>query len=233
MGNLFIVATPIGNLQDITLRALDTLKNVDYIACEDTRKSSILIKHYFPDIEKQMFDKLFAYYEEIETHKIPQVISFLLNGKNVALISDAGTPTISDPGFKLVRECIKNNIKVISIPGASSVISSLSASGLPTDKFMFLGFLPQKPGHRHSLLENVKKSLESISTTVIFFESPHKLLRNLEDLQSVFGNIKITIVREQTKVYEESIVGNVEEIIKKYKKGIRGELVVLFNLKDS
>jgi len=233
MGNLFIVATPIGNLQDITFRALETLKNVDHIACEDTRKASILIKQYFFETQKEMYGKIFSYFEEKEAQKIPQIINLLLNGKDVALISDAGTPTISDPGFKLVRECIKNNIKVISIPGASSVTSSLVVSGLPTDKFTFIGFLPQKKGHRVKLLENVKKSLENLPSTIVYFESPHKLSKNLEDLRLVFGNIKITIVREQTKIYEEIITDNIEELIKKYEKGIKGELVILFNIKES
>jgi 16S rRNA (cytidine1402-2'-O)-methyltransferase len=233
MGSLFIVATPIGNLQDITLRALDTLKSVDFIACEDTRKASILIKHFFKTSEKQMYDKLFSYYEETEFKKIPQVINLLLNGKNVALISDAGTPAISDPGFKLIRECIKNSIKVVSIPGATSLISSLVVSGLPTDKFTFLGFLPQKPGHRIKLLQNVKISLQNLSTTVIFFESPHKLLKTLEDLKSVFGNISITVVREQTKIHEEIVTDTIELVINKFKKGVKGELVILFNVKET
>ena len=233
MSNLYIVATPIGNLQDINLRALSTLEKVDLIACEDTRKATVLINEFFPEKRTEMLNKLFSYYDEIELQKIPQVMNLLLNGKDVALISDAGTPTISDPGFKLVRECIKNNIKVISVPGASSVISALVTSGLPTDKFMFLGFLPQKPGHRLKFLENVKKQLEIQSNTVIFFESPHKLLKSLKDLKTVFGNMEITIVREQTKLVEENIVGNIVELIEKYKKGIKGELVILFNIKET
>ncbi len=233
MSNLYIVATPIGNLQDINLRALSTLEKVDFIACEDTRKATVLINEFFPEKRTEMLNKLFSYYDEIELQKIPQVMNLLLNGKDVALISDAGTPTISDPGFKLVRECIKNNIKVISVPGASSVISALVTSGLPTDKFMFLGFLPQKPGHRLKFLENVKKQLEIQSNTVIFFESPHKLLKSLKDLKTVFGNMEITIVREQTKLFEENIVGNIVELIEKYKKGIKGELVILFNIKET
>ncbi len=233
MSNLYIVATPIGNLQDINLRALSTLEKVDLIACEDTRKATVLINEFFPEKRTEMLNKLFSYYDEIELQKIPQVMNLLLNGKDVALISDAGTPTISDPGFKLVRECIKNNIKVISVPGASSVISALVTSGLPTDKFMFLGFLPQKPGHRLKFLENVKKQLEIQSNTVIFFESPHKLLKSLKDLKTVFGNMEITIVREQTKLFEENIVGNIVELIEKYKKGIKGELVILFNIKET
>jgi 16S rRNA (cytidine1402-2'-O)-methyltransferase len=232
MGNLFIVATPIGNLQDITLRALKILEDVDFIACEDTRTSNILIKHYFKNTQKEMYEKLFSYYEKKENLRIPQIINLLLNGKNVALISDAGTPTISDPGFKLIRECIRKNIKVTSVPGPSSVISALAMSGLPTDKFIFLGFLPQKPGHRVNFLKNLQKSLKHIQSTVIFFESPYKLHRSLVDIKRVFGNINLTIVREQTKIYEEIFKGNIDQVTERYKKGVKGEITILFNLKE-
>ncbi len=233
MGSLYIVATPIGNLQDITLRALETLKIVDFIACEDTRKAVILINHYFPNDQKEMQGKLFSYYEQVELTKIPQIMNLLANGKSVALISDAGTPSISDPGFKLIRECVRSNIPVISIPGASSVVSALVASGLPTDKFTFLGFLPQKPGHRIKLLENVKTSQQSLSSTVIFFESPYKLIKTLQDLKKVFGNIEITLVREQTKVHEEIIASTIDELSERFAIGIKGEFVVLFSLKTT
>lgn len=232
MGNLYIVATPIGNLQDITLRALDTLSGVDYIASEDTRKTSILIRHYFKAREKEMLGKLFSYYEETEAKRIPQIINLLLNGKNVALVSDAGTPTISDPGFKLVRECIKNNLKVISIPGATSVISALVSSGLPTDKFIFLGFLPQKPGHRIKLLQNLQESQKYLSSTVIIFESLHKLISTLEDIKSVFGNINIVLSKELSKIHEARYSGQIDAFIKAYKKEkLKGEYIILFNLK--
>ena len=231
MGNLFIVATPIGNLQDISLRALETLENADFIACEDTRRAFLLIGRFFKGSEKEMKRKLFSYYEEKENVKIPQVLNLLYNGKNVALISDAGTPLISDPGYKLVRECIENKIKVISVPGASSVISSLVVSGLPTDKFLFLGFLPQKPGHRLKFLEKVKDSLKGIQPTVVFFESPHKFLKNLTDLGSVFGDIDIVVVRENTKMHEEVFAGKISEVANRYEKGVRGEITVLFNTK--
>ena len=232
MGNLYIVATPIGNLQDITLRALETLRKADFIACEDTRVSSILIKKFFQDNQKEMHDKLFSYYEEIEAKKIFQVMNLLENGKNVALISDAGTPTIADPGFKLVRECIKKGIKVISVPGPSSVISALVSSGLPTDKFTFLGFLPQKPGHRLKALENIKKTQDIINSTLVIFESPYKICTTLKNIRSVFGNIEICIVRELTKIHEEVKRDNIEKFIDLYeKKAPKGELVILFNLK--
>lgn len=230
MGNLYIVATPIGNLQDITLRALDILTMVDYIASEDTRKSSILVKHYFKENEKEMLAKLFSYYEETEAKKIPQIVNLLLNEKNVALISDAGTPTISDPGFKLVRECLRNNIKVISIPGASSVISSLVSSGLPTDKFMFLGFLPKKEGHRKKLLQNVNKALKLVSQTVILFESPFRLVKTLNELKEIFGDINIVVVRELTKMHEELKRGSISDVLGYFSaKSVKGEITILFS----
>lgn len=231
MGNLFIVATPIGNLQDITLRALKTLEEVDFIASEDTRKTTIIINNFFKGRERQMQDKLFSYYEQVEVQKIPQVINLLKNGKNVALVSDAGTPAISDPGFKLIRECVKEGINVISIPGASSVVSALVSSGLPTDKFIFLGFLPQKPGHRIKLLQNLKESLNILNSTVIIFESPYKLQKSLSDMKEVFGDIEITIARELTKIHEEVKKDKISTILEYYKKGIKGEIVILFNLK--
>ena len=232
MGNLYIVSTPIGNLQDITLRALETLASVDFIASEDTRHTTILIKKYFEENPREITDKLFPYYEEIEVQKIPQVMNLLLNDKNVALVSDAGTPTISDPGFKLVREALANKIKVISIPGPTSLISALVSSGLPTDKFQFLGFLPQKPGHRLKFLIDLKKSLEILSSTVIFFESPYKIKKSLIDLKEVFGDIEIVVGRELTKIHEEVIKDKISIFIEKYEKSSpKGELVILFNLK--
>src|SRR5476651_1106952 len=157
MANLYIVATPIGNLQDISLRAIDVLSLVDFILCEDTRKTAILLKSIakkFPEFKNQA--KLVSYYEENEAKRIPEVIDLLKKDFNFALVSDAGTPTISDPGFKLVREAVKEQIKIAAIPGPSSVITALIISGLPTDKFMFIGFLPKKPGHRKDLLTNIK-----------------------------------------------------------------------------
>ena len=169
MGTLYIVATPIGNLQDITLRAIDILKQTEYIACEDTRKTGFLLKTLSERYGSLGEKFMFSLYEENEVKRIDEVLNLLQNNKDVALVSDAGTPLISDPGFKLVRECLKTLVKVESIPGPSSVISALVVSGLPTDKFTFLGFLPKKPGHRQSLLENLKKSLELIKSTVDYF----------------------------------------------------------------
>lgn len=228
-GELYIVATPIGNLKDITLRAIQTLKDVDAIACEDTRKTWNLIKEL--GIEKEHRD-LISYYEENEVLRIPQVLNFLKNGKNIALVSDAGTPTISDPGFKLVRECIENGIKVISIPGPSSVISALVSSGLPTDKFLFVGYLPKRPGHRAKQLKDIKSTIQIIESTVIIFEAPHKLLKTLEEIKEVFGEIDIVIARELTKVYEELRREKVSSSIEHFSKtSPKGEFVILFNLK--
>ena len=239
MGILFIVSTPIGNLQDITLRAIEILQKVDFIACEDTRKTGMLIKHIkdnYPlddTIKKELPHKpvLISYYEQNEFQRIPGILNSLKNGCDVALVSDAGTPSISDPGFRLVRECIKEGIKVESIPGLSSVISSLVISGLPTDKFLFLGYPPHKPGHRKKLWENVKESLSFVKSTIIFFEAPHKLVRTLEELKEVFGDIDIVICRELTKIHEEVRREKISESLNHYAKiNPKGEFVTLFNL---
>lgn len=228
-GTLFIVATPIGNLQDITLRAVEVLKSVDYIACEDTRKTGILLK----SLHMENHPMLISFYEQNENSRIPNILNLLINDKNVALVSDGGTPTISDPGFKLVRECVKQGINVIPIPGPSAVISALSTSGLPTDKFIFLGFLPRKPGHRIKLLENLKDANAKLEATVVIYEAPHRLTKILVDINKVFGNISLTIARELTKIHEEKIESKVEDLISKYEKQPpKGEIVVLFNPKN-
>ncbi len=232
MGTLYIVATPIGNLQDISLRAIETLCSVDFILCEDTRTTGVLIKSIhtkFP--EKKIKARLISYYEDNEMKRIPEILQMLSKDYNFALVSDAGTPTISDPGFKLVRDCKLLEINVVSIPGASSVISALASSGLPTDKFMFLGFLPKKPGHRRDLLINVNKSLNLIKQTVIFFESPFRLANTLEEINEIFGDVDIVVARELTKIHEEIRKEKLSEAIKYYKDtNIKGEVVVLFNL---
>ena len=228
---LYVVTTPIGNLEDITLRALNTLFSADLILCEDTRKTLNLLKHY----QKPGFEipPLVSYYEENEWQRIPETIAKLKEGKNIALVSSAGTPTISDPGFKLVREAWKEKIQVVSIPGPCAPIAALSISGLPTDKFMFLGFLPGKPSGRIKLFNDLKINLENISATVIFFESPHRLVKSLIDLQATLGNIEIVIARELTKVYEEIQKQKISWFIDKYSNSKpKGEFVILFNLKE-
>jgi 16S rRNA (cytidine1402-2'-O)-methyltransferase len=226
MGNLYIVATPIGNLQDITLRAIKVLQSVDVIACEDTRKTGILLSQILPpDTQKP---KLVSFYEQNELQRIPEVISALKDDLNIALVSDAGTPTVSDPGFKLVRECIREGIKVESIPGASSVITALTLSGLPTDKFLFVGYPPKKPGHRETLFQKLTEL--PIKTTIIIFEGPHHLLRTLNELKKAFGDIDIAICREITKIYEETRREKISESIKHFEKTEpKGEFVILLN----
>jgi 16S rRNA (cytidine1402-2'-O)-methyltransferase len=231
-GNLYVVATPIGNLKDITLRAMETLMSVDFILCEDARTTQVLLKSIDKDfLEREKKPKLIPFYEAIEVKIIGEVIDTLKNGFNIAVISDAGTPTISDPGFKLIREAIENKIKVISVPGPSAVISALVSSGLPTDKFLFLGFLPKKSGHRKTMFENLNKSLKIINSTVIIYESPHRLIKTLNELKLEFGDIEVVVARELTKMYEEIRKDLISNQIKHFENGVKGEIVLLFNLK--
>lgn len=235
MGTLYIVATPIGNLQDITLRALKTLFNVDVLACEDTRRTGILLQKLVEEFAENPEDKkrpmLLSYYEQIEQQRIPEIMQYLTEGHDVALISDAGTPLISDPGFKLVRECLAKGLKVESVPGASSVLTALTSSGLPTDKFTFVGYPPHKSGHRMSFYESIKKAQDALNTTVIMFEAPHKMKKTLEELQSVFGDIEIVITRELTKIHEEIRHEKISDALAHFKKTMpKGEFVLLFHL---
>ena len=220
---LFIVATPIGNLKDITLRALEVLKAVDYILCEDTRVTGNLLNHF--EISK----KLVPFNDFNEDKKAQAVINDLMLGQNIALVSDAGTPLISDPGYKLVRACIHQGIAVETIPGPSSVIAALTISGLPPDKFTFVGYLPKKDSKRKKLLEDLKRSREIVRSTIIAFESPFRLLKALEDIKEVFGDIEITICRELTKMHEEVKQEKISESITYFSKNIpKGELVLLW-----
>jgi 16S rRNA (cytidine1402-2'-O)-methyltransferase len=230
MGILYIVATPIGNLQDITLRAIKVLQSVDVIACEDTRKTGILLSQILPiGVNKP---KLVSYYEQNELQRIPEVVTAIKDGLNIALVSDAGTPTVSDPGFKLVRECIKEGIKIESLPGASSVITALTVSGLPTDKFLFVGYPPKKPGHRKTLFENLTKL--PIKTTIILFEGPHHIIRTLEGMKEAFGDIDIVICRELTKIYEEIRREKISKSLEHFEKTLpKGEFVILLNFHSS
>lgn len=233
-GTLYIVSTPIGNLQDISLRAAKILQTVHAIACEDTRRAGTLLKFIRENTLLATGGNrpyLVSYFEQNELKRIPQIITFLKNGQDIALISDAGTPTISDPGFKLVRECVKEGIKVESIPGPSSVTSSLVVSGLPTDKFLFLGYLPRKGGHREKLLQNLKKNLQLLKFTVIFFEAPHRLIQTLNEIQKIFGDIDAVICRELTKIHEEVRREKISSSIKHFTEiAPKGEFVILFNL---
>lgn len=223
MPTLYIVATPIGNLDDITIRAIETLKSVDLIVCEDTRVFGKLAKVY--QIEK----RLISLNDFNEQSRVRQVLLDLGSGKNVALVSDAGTPLISDPGYKLVREAIVKGIKVESIPGPSSVISALTVSGLPPDKFLFLGYLPKKENKRRESLASLKRIKDLASFTAVVFESPYRLLATLMDIKSIFGDIDIVICRELTKLHEEVRREKLSASIEHFSKvSPKGELTILF-----
>ncbi|OGD97289.1 16S rRNA (cytidine(1402)-2'-O)-methyltransferase [Candidatus Curtissbacteria bacterium RIFCSPLOWO2_01_FULL_38_11b] len=222
-GILYIISTPIGNLKDITLRALEVLKTVDYILCEDTRVTGKLLHHY--EISK----KLVSFNDFSEEAKTPVVIKGLLSGQVVALVSDAGTPLISDPGYKLVRECIHQGIAIESIPGPSSVITALTVSGLPPDKFTFVSYLPKKDVKRKSFLEDLKKGREIVKSTIIIFESPYRLIKSLEDIKQIFGDIEIVVCRELTKMHEEIKSAKVSQVIEYFlQSALKGEFIILF-----
>lgn len=239
MGTLYIVATPIGNLEDITIRAMKTLMSVDAIACEDTRKTGLLLHKIMAlhttnatNITNNLIKpRLVSYYEQNELQRIPEIINALKNGLNTALVSDAGTPAISDPGFKLIREAIRQDVRVESIPGPSSVITALVVSGLPTDKFLFLGYPPKKPGHRKKLFHSFTLIHQCIKVTYILFEAPHRLIRTLIELQEIFGDIDIVLARELTKIHEEIRREKISVSIEHFNKVIpKGEFVILFHL---
>ena len=217
-GRLFIVPTPIGNLEDITLRAINTLKEVDLILAEDTRTSSFLLKHL--GISKP----LKSYHQHNEHKILDELISQLNSGKNIALISDAGTPGISDPGFLLIREAVEKNISIISLPGATAFVPALINSGLPCNEFSFYGFLPQKKGRQTRL-----KLLELEEKTFIVYESPFRLVKLLQELQKHLGaKRKACVCRELTKLFEETKRGTLEELILFYNsKPVKGEIVVV------
>ena len=222
MGTLYIVATPIGNLADITLRALKILKTVDYILCEDTRITGQLLKRY--EIDK----RLISFNDFNEASRIGFVVGDLTEGKNIALVSDAGTPLVSDPGFKLVRETISKNIKVESIPGPSSVTVALTLSGLPPDKFAFLGYLPKQDCKRLKMVKAVKDNQKNLTSTTIIFESPFRVLKTLEAIREVFGDIDVVVCRELTKLYEEVRREKVSESIVHFSETKpKGEFVIL------
>ncbi len=217
---LFIVPTPIGNLEDITIRALKVLQEVDFILCEDTRTTKNLLKHY--NIDK----KCYPYHIHNEHQQIKNIIQMIRNSTSVALTSDAGTPGISDPGFLLVRESIASGIDVECLPGATALIPALINSGFPSDSFYFHGFLPHKKGKETAL-----KMLAQREETVIFYESPHRLLKTLQMMIPHFGSDrKIAISRELTKLFEENFKGTVEEAITHFSaKEVKGEIVVVVN----
>ncbi len=206
-GTLYVVGTPIGNLEDITFRAVRILQTVDIIAAEDTRHTGKLLQHF------QVKTPQVSYHEHNRTSRIPELLEHLVNNKAIALVSDAGMPGISDPGYELVKACIEAGIPVVPIPGASAAITALSAAGLPTDRFVFEGFLPAKSQQRQEHLE----SLQTESRTLIFYESPHRLRDTLQDLALIWGSDRqIVLGRELTKLYEEFWRGTIAEAIAHY-----------------
>jgi 16S rRNA (cytidine1402-2'-O)-methyltransferase len=219
-GKLYLVATPIGNLDDITIRAVKTLESVDLILAEDTRVSKRLLSML------NIHTPMRAYHDFNKEKIIPEIIDSLKNGSNCALISDAGTPGIADPGFCLARVAIAEHIPVVPIPGASSILAALIGSGLPTDRFVFENFLPVKSGRRCRLLESLKQE----KRTVVVFESPHRIGKTLRDINTVLGDMPVVIGRELTKMYEEYLRGTALELLAHFEKHPpRGEMVVMFN----
>jgi 16S rRNA (cytidine1402-2'-O)-methyltransferase len=218
MTKLYIVPTPIGNLEDITLRALNVLKSVDFILAEDTRTSGNLLKHY------QISKPLVAYHQHNEHRVYEKITERIVAGETAALVSDAGTPAISDPGFLLVRECLKNDIQVECLPGATALLPALVNSGLPADRFLFEGFLPHKKGRKTKL-----EYLSGVPYTVILYESPHRLMKTLEQLATHFGaDRQVAVSRELTKVFEETVRGSLSEITAHFSNNIvKGEFVVV------
>ncbi|MAG21221.1 MAG: 16S rRNA (cytidine(1402)-2'-O)-methyltransferase [Candidatus Marinimicrobia bacterium] len=222
MATLYIVATPIGNLGDITLRAIDTLKSVDLILAEDTRHSRKLLTHY--DIKKP----LLSYHEHNEEQRTPKIIEKLQSGLNIALISDAGTPGISDPAYRLVRACAQAGLDVTSIPGPSSVVAAVVQSGLPTDRFVFEGFLPRKKGRKSRL-----KMLSQEERTIVIFESPERTLKTLKDCFQLMGNRPLSVCRELTKLHEEVYRGDTHGAVDYFsRRKPKGEIVIVIGKDD-
>ena len=215
-GTLYLVATPIGNLEDITIRALNVLKEVDLIAAEDTRHTLGLLNHF--EISKP----LISYYKQIEKAKSEMLISKLLGGKNIALVSDAGTPGISDPGEEIVRQAIDNNIKIVPIPGACAFINAIIASGMSTREFEFIGFLSANKKEKEEKLEEIKYD----TRTLVFYEAPHKLKNTLEVMLKILGDRKIVLAREITKIHEEFIRGSISTILEQI-VDTKGEFVII------
>lgn len=217
LGTLYVVSTPIGNLEDISFRALRILKEVSCIAAEDTRRTLQLIHHF------GITNRLESYHDHNKEHKVPLLMRKLLSGEDVAVVSDAGTPGISDPAYRLIQAALQEKISVVPIPGATAVIAALAVSGLPTDRFVFEGFLPAKKGRRTRI-----DSLRSENRTIVFYESPHRLLRTLKDLLDAFGDRPVAVCRELTKKYEEVIRGRLSEAIQIFSsRSIKGEFVLV------
>ena len=220
-GTLYLVATPIGNLADITHRALQVLRDVELIACEDTRHTRKLLQHYAIDT------KTISYHEHNEQQRAAELIELLKQGSDVAIVSDAGTPAISDPGFRLVRAAVENEITIVPLPGPSALISALVAAGLPTDQFFFGGFLPARSSARRARLDE----LRSVPGTLIFYEAPHRLAASLRDAHEILGEREAVVARELTKLHEEIRRGRLSELAEHYStvEQPRGEIVLLID----
>jgi 16S rRNA (cytidine1402-2'-O)-methyltransferase len=223
-GTLFLVATPIGNLEDITLRALRLLREADLIACEDTRQTQKLLNQY------QIETRTTSYHEHNELTRAPELVLRLEEGARIALVSDAGMPGVSDPGYRLVGLCIRHNIPVVPVPGPSALLAGLVASGLPTNAFLFVGFLPPKQAGRRKALEEVRNHPE----TLVFFESPHRIVDSLQDISEVLGNRPVVVAREVTKVHEEFLRGRCSDVLEQLKKrpDVQGEITLLVGRAD-
>ena len=219
-GTLYLVATPIGNLSDISERALKTLREADLIACEDTRHTRKLLTHF------GISNKLVSYHQHNEHARVEEFSQLLNEGKNIALVSDAGTPCISDPGFKIVRKAIETGLKIVAIPGAAAFVNALIVSGLPTGSFFFGGFLPSKKIERQRRLREIK----NIPVTIIFYESPHRLQKSLADCAEILGNRKAAVARELTKLHEEIIRGNLAQLAGNFNdRDVKGEIVLVID----
>jgi 16S rRNA (cytidine1402-2'-O)-methyltransferase len=221
-GTLYIIATPIGNLKDITVRAIEILKSVDVIACEDTRHTQILLNAY------NIRAKLISYFEHNKIKRAQEIIGMVCGGESIALVSDAGTPGISDPGYRLIHDAIASGIDIVSVPGPNAAITALAASGLATDRFSFEGFLPPKQQARKKRL----LALSKLACTVILYESPHRVIRTLTDIKDVLGDIFLVCARELTKKFEEIRRENVSALLRHFsEKKPQGEFVLLFDLR--
>jgi 16S rRNA (cytidine1402-2'-O)-methyltransferase len=217
-GTLYVVATPLGNLEDISARALRVLREVDVVACEDTRRTRGLLTHF------DVHTPTVSYYEHNKLARGPQLLRQLAEGRSIALVTDAGTPGISDPGFLLVREARAAGIPVVPVPGPSAVVTALSAAGVPADRFVFDGFLPFKPGRRLNRL----RALRDLETTVVLYESPHRIVAALEAIREVFGEASLVVARELTKQFEEIVTATPSEHLARLAAGpIRGEFTVV------
>lgn len=215
---MYVVATPIGNLEDITLRALHVLKEVDAVVAEDTRHTQTLLQHY--NIAKPML----SFFEPREEEKLPEILEQLKTGKKLALVTDAGTPSVSDPGFRLVRACVEAGVNVVPVPGASAFLCALTASGFPTDHFFFAGYLPEKPGKRGQAMKDLKK----IPHTVILYLSKWKAAKQTEELARILGERRVCLAREMTKLHEEFWRGTLPQLARRLRtEKLKGEMTLV------